>query len=389
MIIQELLASLGQSQSAMARAVGVSPATMSEMLLRNKWPKRKSREGLKTGMVRWLVNCGADMTEINNAFLEIEAIPADSPTQKKEETKPMLIRCQALLPATRKHFKLLRDPFKDDLRSPDDIFLSGEIRMVREAMWLKAQCGGLMAIVGESGSGKTTLVRDFKARIAASGKPVHIIEPYVLGMEDSDKKGKTLKSQHIVEAIMSTVAQLEGMANSPEARFRQMHTHLRDSCRAGYRHVLIIEEAHSLPVATLKHLKRFLELDSGDGFTSLLTVFLIGQPELLERLSASNYAVREVTQRCEIVTLRPLDNCVEEYIRFKLERSGAEISKIITPEGIEAMRSRLTGSTPTRGRQNAISLCYPLVVGNVMVAAMNLAAEVGAPIVDSGIIQQV
>lgn len=388
MIIQDLLAKIGQSQSAMGRAVGVSPATMSEILLRNNWPKRKSREGLKSGMVRWLVNAGASMADINKSFSEIEAIPANT-TQKKEEVQPMLIGCQALLPATRKHFKLLCDPFKDELRSPEDIFLSGEIRMVREAMWLKAQCGGLMAIVGESGSGKTTLVRDFKARIASSGKPVHIIEPYVLGMEDNDKKGKTLKSQHLVEAVMGSVAQLEKLANSPEQRFNQMHRTLRESCRAGYKHVMIIEEAHSLPVPTLKHLKRFLELDSGDGFTSLLTVFLIGQPELMERLSASNYAVREVTQRCEVVTLRPLDSSLEEYLQFKLDRSGVDMSKIITSEGVEAMRSRLTGNAPTRGRQNAISLCYPLVVGNVMVAAMNLAAEVGAPIVDAGIIQQV
>ncbi|MGE4265779.1 MAG: ExeA family protein [Desulfovibrio sp.] len=388
MIIKDLLAKIGQSQSSMARAVGVSPATMSEMLLRNKWPKRKSREGLKTGMVRWLVNCGADMTEINKAFLEIEAIPADSPTQKKEETF-MLIRCQALLPQTRRHFKLPCDPFKDELRSPEDIFLSGDIRLVRESMWLKAPCGGLMAIVGESGSGKTTLVRDFKARIASSERPIHIIEPYVLGMEDSDKKGKTLKSQHLVEAVMGSVAQLEKLANSPEARFNQMHRTLRESCRAGYKHVMIIEEAHALPVATLKHLKRFLELTPESGFGSLMTIFLIGQPELMERLSASNYAVREVTARCEVVMLHPLDNSLEEYIRFKLERSGTGISEIITPEGVEAMRSRLTGSAPTRGRQNAISLCYPLVVGNVMTAAMNLAAEVGAPIVDAGIIQQV
>ncbi|WP_285907992.1 AAA family ATPase [Pseudodesulfovibrio pelocollis] len=382
-IIQQLLADARQSQSAMARAVGISPATMTEILLHNRWPKRRSREELRTGMVRFLADAGADLAAINEAFLEIES---DTETQAKEETKPMLIRCQALLPSTRKHFKLMTDPFHNELRSPDDVFLSGDIRMVREAIWFHSE--GMMAIVGESGSGKTTLVRDFKARVAKSDRPVHIIEPYVLAMEDNDKKGKTLKSQHIVEAVMATIAPLERPVSSPEARFRQMHGILRDSARAGFRHVLIIEEAHSLPVATLKQLKRFLDLDTKDGFGKLLSVLLIGQPELMERLSASNYAVREVTQRCEIVTLRALDNDLDGYLRFKFERAGADVTQIITEDGIEALRSRLTGNA-LKGAHSRISLCYPLVVGNVMAAAMNLAADVGAPLVDPGIIAQV
>jgi hypothetical protein len=51
--------------------------------------------------------------------------------------------------------------------------------------------------------------------------------------------------------------------SSPEARFRQLHEVLRDSHRTGARHVLLIEEAHCLPVPTLKHLKRYLELKDG------------------------------------------------------------------------------------------------------------------------------
>ncbi|MFP4733744.1 AAA family ATPase, partial [Pasteurella multocida] len=85
----------------------------------------------------------------------------------------------------------------------------------------------------------------------------------------------------------------------------QLHRVLKDSARAGNQHVLIIEEAHSLPVPTLKHLKRFFELE--DGFKKLLSIVLVGQPELKLKLSERNFEVREVVQRCEIVTLEPLD----------------------------------------------------------------------------------
>lgn len=54
-----------------------------------------------------------------------------------------------------------------------------------------------------------------------------------------------------------------------------MHRALKNSYESGYRHVLIIEEAHCLPIATLKHLKRLRELETG--FTKLLSIILIGQ----------------------------------------------------------------------------------------------------------------
>ena len=66
----------------------------------------------------------------------------------------------------------------------------------------------------------------------------------------------------------------------------------------------MIEEAHGLPLPTLKHLKRFFELKNG--FERLLGIVLIGQTELAQKLSENNPAVREVVQRCEVVTLLPL-----------------------------------------------------------------------------------
>ncbi|HGP4460305.1 TPA: AAA family ATPase, partial [Pseudomonas aeruginosa] len=66
-------------------------------------------------------------------------------------------------------------------------------------------------------------------------------------------KGKTLRVTHIAEAMMAAVAPLERPKSSPEARFAQLHRALKVSHAAGFKHVLIIEEAHSLPIATLKH----------------------------------------------------------------------------------------------------------------------------------------
>ncbi|EBA1658102.1 hypothetical protein HW82_27600, partial [Salmonella enterica] len=105
-------------------------------------------------------------------------------------------------------------------------------------------------------------------------------------------------------------------------------------------HVLIIEEAHSLPVPTLKHLKRFLELEHG--FKRLLSIILIGQQELRDKLSERSASVREVVQRCEMVRLEPLGDDLEAFLAFKFERAGRKVSEFIDESGIQAIRDKMT-----------------------------------------------
>jgi type II secretory pathway predicted ATPase ExeA len=304
----------------------------------------------------------------------------------------MLLQKQTLYAATRKHFKLAADPFTNDILDAADVYLSPDIRFVRETLWQHARHGGLLALVGESGSGKSTVVADFKDRLAREGRDVLIIEPSVLYMEENDAKGKTLKSASIVEAIIATAAPSTPPRRTTEARARQVQQLLAAGHRAGQRHVLLIEEAHCLPTPTLKHLKRFAEIR--DGLAPLLAIILVGQPELKQRLAVNNAEVREVAQRCDIVELPPLDSVLADYLKFKLARVGAELASVISPEGIEALRQRLTlahktGSAKTwQLATQWISLAYPLAVANALTATMNLAAHLGAPVVDAAIVKE-
>lgn len=301
----------------------------------------------------------------------------------------MLLRKQALYPATRKHFGLFRDPFADDIQSHEDMYVSPDIRYVREGMFQTAKHGGLLAVVAESGAGKTTLMRDLEDRIIRENQPILLIKPYVLGMEDNDQRGKTLKATHIAEAIMAAVAPLDKPKSSPEARFAQLHKALKESHAAGYRHCLVIDEAHSLPIPTIKHLKRFFELE--DGFKKLLSIILIGQTELRMKLSEQNAEVREVVQRIEIVELPALDNHLADYLAFKFKRVGLQLDQVMDAGAVEALREKLSiAKRGTRPNQRELhSLLYPLAVANVTTAAINLAASIGAPLVTAEIIKEV
>jgi type II secretory pathway predicted ATPase ExeA len=109
------------------------------------------------------------------------------------------------------------------------------------------------------------------------------------------------------------------------------------------------------------------------------------------KLSEQNPEVREVVQRCEIVELPPLDNHLEDYLKFKFSRAGGKpLSDMIDPSAIDAIRSKLTFNTSIRGKQDvrSVSLIYPLAVSNLLIASMNLAASHGFATVDGDIVKE-
>lgn len=375
----------GISQAHLARELNLSPALVAQLLNHEKWPTSPDKTTLKGRITEVL----ADLEFAVDAALFEPAPTVDAADAKNLltlEVHDMLLRKQTLSPAAKKHFGLFRDPFQDDLNEAEDVFSSPSIRYVREYLWTTAKLGGFMAVVGESGAGKSTLRKDLEDRISREDAPIILIQPYVLGMEDNDVKGKTLKSAAIADAIIRTVAPNEKPFLSMEAKSRQLHRILKDSRRAGFAHCLVIEEAHALSVPTLKHLKRFLELE--DGFKKLLSIVLIGQTELKTKLNERSPEVREVVQRCELVELDPLDAHVDEYLRFKFGRVGAELENVFEKDALDGIRARLIFAKASKASRETISLMYPLMVNNLVTAALNQAAQLGFAKVSGDLIRE-
>ena len=399
MSLSALFSEFGVPQSDLRRATGLSRSAVSRLVAHGQWPARGARQvidrigtylqqrgltaaQLKTAQLALLVSSTTKLAPVSSP--PTEAAPeVPKPTETPEE-ETMLLQNEALSPEARKHFNLPRNPFQDDVQTPDDVYQTPSVRYVRAALNDCAQHHGFLAVVGESGAGKSTLAEDLEERLKADKKDVLIIRPYVLAMEASDAKGKTLKASHIAESIAAALDPQLKVKSSPEARFRQVHELLKASHRAGRRHLLLIEEAHCLPGATLKHLKRFIELK--DGMRRLIGVALVGQPELRDRLSSQNAEVREVAQRCEIVELEPLDAELEGYLRHKFARFDLRYEDVMAPDAADAIRTRLV-HIPRGGKpQDARSECYPLVVNNLVCRAMNAATRAGWPVVDAQVI---
>lgn len=366
------------SQRALARAAGWSRVGLGRLIQQGQYPARRLPEQTRALLVAALRQMGiSDEAVLATAFDDVEGAAARSNEPPPDETLGqtpeglqegvMLIRRQCISPAARSFFGLKADT----LMPPwcrEQVYLGGDLRVGYEHLLAKASFGGVLAIAGESGAGKSTLKDLLVTDLQEKGEVV-VIEPHTQAMEENDKAGKTLKTSHLCEAILREVAPSLRMKVSMEAQLNQVARALVASLAENNnrRHLLIIDEAHALPISTLRHLKRFMELKDPQkrGLQRpLLGIVLLGQPELTMRLSPFDMGVREVWQRCEVVLLPALNRELEGYIKFRL--GGARLA--FTPEAIATLRDILTA-------KSGESFLYPLAVDNWLAAILNRSAD--------------
>lgn len=393
---------LGVTITQMASTAEISRTAIADVLT-NVWPVRRPREEICTALRELMAERGATDDELAQLFHAHgrpctqaqsgpdarfqpppppAAAPPVPPVQPEEE---MLLPKQTLTPQAKRHFKMFVNPFDGEVTTDDQMFVGNDIAYCREAVSQCVQTAGFVALIGESGAGKTTLLQDLEYRLEHDSRSVTVIKPGVLGMEGNDTKGKAIKSADILHAIITALQPDAVVPQTLQARTVRAGKLLTESARSGNEHLLVVEEAHCMPDATLKHLKRLHELRLGR--KPLLGILLLAQPELKKRLTDGlrDGSLREVAQRCEIVELLPLDGDLRAYLQRRADAAGVPLKQVVDEGAIEQLRARLTFK---RGNQ-AISMCYPLAVNNLLTRAINAAADLGAPVVTKDVIQAI
>lgn len=275
-----------------------------------------------------------------------------------------------------KHFKLFRNPFINDIRDIQDIYLSDEHRYIKEVMLDAAKNQGFVAVVGEVGSGKSA-IRKFVVEDLSKDESCRIIFPRMI-----DKTRVSAAS--LCDAIIMDLSD-ETPKLKLEQKSRQVEKLLISRLKAGARTVLMIEEAHDLTVRVLKLLKRIYEIEHG--YRKACGIILIGQPELGALFNENDhYEMREVIRRCQIAYIRGLNGNIKDYLTHKFKRAGADIAKIIDDEAIKMLSKRLTDIDD---RRRKISNAYPLTVNNYIIRAMNEAVDMGFEKVTEQVIQAI
>jgi type II secretory pathway predicted ATPase ExeA len=186
----------------------------------------------------------------------------------------------------------------------------------------------LSLLVGEIGSGKTTLSRALIDRIGDARPVILLINP-------------RLTPTQLLRCIAA------GLGIQP-ARFRnelldQIHTRLFELYEAGREPVLIIDEAQLIPTkSTFDEIRLLTNFQLDD--QNLLSVLLIGQPELETRLERPHYA--PLRQRIGMrYRLGPLT--LDETIRYVEHRIGVAggSRNPFTDDAVRAMHA-ISGGIP-------------------------------------------
>ena len=118
----------------------------------------------------------------------------------------------------------------------------------------------------------------------------------------------------------------------------------------------------------------------------LLSIILIGQTELGEKLKPADAGVREVVQRCDVLNITPIED-VADFLHFRFARAGLDFGKMFAEDGVDAIKESLTVAQDRSG--NGVYMGYPLMIANMTIAALNLAASAGEKQVTADVVRMV
>lgn len=220
-----------------------------------------------------------------------------------------------------KYWGLAEKPFEN---TPDPRFMyysqKHEEALTRMLYAIKEEKGAAM-LSGEYGSGKTVLSRIIIDELIKNNiyEVALIIHPQLTPIQFIQEIIYQLKNEHV--------------RGSKPQLLHMMQDFIYQNHGAGKKTVIFIDEAQIIKnQETFEELRLFLNFQLNNKF--LITLVLIGQPELLAKVKA----IPQLEQRMGTkYHLTALDNKeVEEYIRHRLTIAGAK-SETFSNEAIEVI----------------------------------------------------
>ncbi len=227
------------------------------------------------------------------------------------------------------HFGLNEPPFR--ITPHTDFFFEGANRgaTLGALLYAISHEEGIIKITGEVGSGKTMLCRVLIERL-----PVHIETIYLAN--------PSLSRDEILHTIADDLrVSVEGRRTT--VLLRALQEDLIKRYAAGKRVVVLIDEAHAMPLETLEEIRLLSNLESNR--LKLLHIVLFGQPELDEHLALPN--MRQIKERIiHSFRLEPLvRDDVTQYIEFRMRAAGYKGPSIFSRGALKTISQVSEGLT--------------------------------------------
>ena len=188
---------------------------------------------------------------------------------------------------------------------------------------------GFVLLTGEVGTGKTTICRSILDRLDGKAEMVYIINPAISGEE-------------LISNILDDLGVMYVSGSSKRSLIDYLNRFAL-STRKTKPVVIIIDDAQTMPIATLEDLRLLSNLETDK--EKLLQIILVGQPELMDIMSRRE--LRQLQQRiiinCRLGFLSPSE--VSGYIDRRLFIAGDKGQVRFTPKA-EQMITKASKGIP-------------------------------------------
>jgi len=217
------------------------------------------------------------------------------------------------------HFGLTEPPFK--ITPVTEFFFSGANRgEILDALVYAITDGeGIVKISGEVGSGKTMLCRMLLDRLPSNIKAIYLANP-------------SMSRDELLYAIADRLdLDLEG--KRVNIILQTLQNHLEAMYERGERCVVLVDEAHAMPLETLEELRLLYNLQVGKH--KLIQIVLFGQPELDEKLEQTN--MRQLKDRIvHHFNILPISRkVINDYLMFRMRAAGYKGPDVFSPAAVQ------------------------------------------------------
>ena len=265
------------------------------------------------------------------------------------------------------HYGLTEAPFR--ITPHTDFFFSGANRgaTLDALLYAITHDEGIVKISGEVGSGKTMLCRVLMERLPENVVIIYLANP-------------SLSREDILYALADELGISVPEHSRTSIVLRALQEKLVALYAADKQVVVLIDEAHAMPMETLEEIRLLSNLESNRH--KLLQLVMFGQPEIDEILARTD--MRQLRERItHNFMLEPLvRDDVAEYLDFRMRAAGYRGPHVFAPGAIKLIAEASLGLTRRINilADKALLASYAMGVHHVE------AKEAKAAIRDSGFI---